>query len=63
MFETYQFEGVYVAIQAVLTLYAQGTIVHRFSFSKTILSFWKKIQLAAFTVEPCFLGTAILETT
>lgn len=24
MFEKYQFEGVYVAIQAVLTLYAQG---------------------------------------
>ena len=24
MFETYQFSGVYVAIQAVLTLYAQG---------------------------------------
>lgn len=26
MFETYQFEGVYVAIQAVLTLYAQGLL-------------------------------------
>lgn len=25
MFETYQFAGVYIAIQAVLTLYAQGT--------------------------------------
>lgn len=24
MFETYQFSGVYIAIQAVLTLYAQG---------------------------------------
>ena len=24
MFEKYQFQGVYVAIQAVLTLYAQG---------------------------------------
>lgn len=24
MFETYQFAGVYIAIQAVLTLYAQG---------------------------------------
>lgn len=24
MFEKYQFEGVYVAVQAVLTLYAQG---------------------------------------
>uniref|UniRef100_A0A670ZP13 Actin-related protein 2 n=1 Tax=Pseudonaja textilis TaxID=8673 RepID=A0A670ZP13_PSETE len=24
MFETYQFDGVYIAIQAVLTLYAQG---------------------------------------
>lgn len=26
MFETYQFAGVYVAIQAVLTLYAQGNM-------------------------------------
>lgn len=26
MFETYQFSGVYVAIQAVLTLYAQGLL-------------------------------------
>lgn len=24
MFERYQFEGVYIAIQAVMTLYAQG---------------------------------------
>jgi actin-related protein len=24
MFEKYQFEGVYIAVQAVLTLYAQG---------------------------------------
>ena len=24
MFETYGFEGVYIAVQAVLTLYAQG---------------------------------------
>ena len=24
MFEKYQFDGVYIAIQAVLTLYAQG---------------------------------------
>ena len=29
MFEQYQFEGVYIAIQAVLTLYAQG-MVHVF---------------------------------
>ncbi|NWI33190.1 ARP2 protein, partial [Sula dactylatra] len=28
MFETYQFSGVYVAIQAVLTLYAQGILFH-----------------------------------
>lgn len=28
MFETYQFSGVYVAIQAVLTLYAQGNMTH-----------------------------------
>lgn len=27
MFETYQFTGVYIAIQAVLTLYAQGWFV------------------------------------
>ncbi|MGH0177329.1 UNVERIFIED_CONTAM: hypothetical protein FKN15_075020, partial [Acipenser sinensis] len=26
MFETYQFDGVYIAIQAVLTLYAQGLL-------------------------------------
>lgn len=26
MFETYQFAGVYIAIQAVLTLYAQGNL-------------------------------------
>lgn len=26
MFETYGFAGVYVAVQAVLTLYAQGTV-------------------------------------
>lgn len=25
MFETFEFNGVYIAIQAVLTLYAQGT--------------------------------------
>lgn len=28
MFETYQFAGVYIAIQAVLTLYAQGEELH-----------------------------------
>lgn len=28
MFETYQFHGIYVAIQAVLTLYAQGKTVN-----------------------------------
>lgn len=28
MFETYQFAGVYIAIQAVLTLYAQGKSFH-----------------------------------
>lgn len=28
MFETYQFAGVYIAIQAVLTLYAQGKMTH-----------------------------------
>jgi actin-related protein len=26
MFEKFQFEGVYIAIQAVLTLYAQGAL-------------------------------------
>lgn len=29
MFEKYQFHGIYVAIQAVLTLYAQGESVGR----------------------------------
>lgn len=28
MFEKYQFHGIYVAIQAVLTLYAQGRILN-----------------------------------
>ena len=28
MFETYHFEGVYVAVQAVLTLYAQGACLN-----------------------------------
>lgn len=28
MFEKYQFHGIYVAIQAVLTLYAQGRTSH-----------------------------------
>ena len=28
MFEKYQCAGVYIAIQAVLTLYAQGTLSH-----------------------------------
>lgn len=27
MFETYGFQGIYIAIQAVLTLYAQGTLL------------------------------------
>jgi len=27
MFETYKFHGLYIAIQAVLTLYAQGQFV------------------------------------
>jgi len=27
MFEKYQFHGLYIAIQAVLTLYAQGNII------------------------------------
>ena len=29
MFETFQFKGVMIAVQAVLTLYAQGTRGHR----------------------------------
>lgn len=29
MFETYQFAGVYIAIQAVLTLYAQGKMTRQ----------------------------------
>lgn len=28
MFEKYNFAGVFIQIQAVLTLYAQGTIIH-----------------------------------
>lgn len=33
MFETYQFAGVYIAIQAVLTLYAQGKMTHLWASS------------------------------
>lgn len=37
MFETYQFHGIYVAIQAVLTLYAQGkTLNSRWPCGSTI---------------------------
>jgi actin-related protein len=28
MFENYEMAGVYIAIQAVLTLYAQGTVLY-----------------------------------
>ena len=31
MFETFQFKGVMIAVQAVLTLYAQGTRGHRWT--------------------------------
>lgn len=34
MFEKYNFGGVYVAIQAVLALYAQGALITVFPFSK-----------------------------
>lgn len=33
MFEKYQFQGVYVAIQAILTLYAQGSILSLFNLA------------------------------
>ena len=35
MFEKYKFEGVYIAIQAVLTLYAQGLLSNSFSLTTT----------------------------
>lgn len=35
MFETYQFSGVYIAIQAVLTLYAQGMLAHHHASPRT----------------------------
>lgn len=38
MFEEYGFGGVYVAIQAVLTLYAQGASVRRLSVRRRALS-------------------------
>lgn len=33
MFEKYEFAGVYIAIQAVLTLYAQGNIIIAISWT------------------------------
>lgn len=44
MFENYQFDGVYIAIQAVLTLYAQGEFKYylkpkKNSIYKTIIVF------------------------
>lgn len=42
MFEKYQFEGVYIAIQAVLTLYAQGLyFVKTFFREKKYASFFR----------------------
>ena len=41
MFENYQFEGVYIAIQAVLTLYAQG----KMPFFLTLQAFKKDVAL------------------
>lgn len=38
MFETYQFSGVYIAIQAVLTLYAQGTLPHHNCLTSTVIN-------------------------
>jgi len=38
MFETYQFHGIYVAIQAVLTLYAQGKPINKQPFSQVVSS-------------------------
>ena len=37
MFEEYQFAGVYIAIQAVLTLYAQGMNLTTYSISLSML--------------------------
>ncbi|ETE60763.1 Actin-related protein 2-A, partial [Ophiophagus hannah] len=37
MFETYQFDGVYIAIQAVLTLYAQGRDITRYLIKLLLL--------------------------
>lgn len=37
MFERYQFKGVHIAVQAVLTLYAQGTDSWLCVFTKSIL--------------------------
>lgn len=43
MFENYQFDGVYIAIQAVLTLYAQGNIyfvVLLESYFGLVVTYW-----------------------
>lgn len=43
MFETYQFHGIYIAIQAVLTLYAQGN-AQGYGPYFNHLSTWSKAQ-------------------
>lgn len=49
MFETYQFEGLYIAIQAVLTLYAQGN---------STVCWYTVLELLYSCFIPLFVGTA-----
>lgn len=53
MFETYQFAGVYIAIQAVLTLYAQGKRKHELESFLAMIHLFKNFRDAA--SKPFFL--------
>ena len=43
MFEHYQFSGLYVAIQAVLTLYAQGEVFTRHDMGQNVVGIFTKL--------------------
>lgn len=45
MFENYEFDGVYIAIQAVLTLYAQGQLLECLYY---FLHVTKRIELKGY---------------
>lgn len=55
MFETYQFHGIYVAIQAVLTLYAQGkTLTSKQLHGRTISTLrWRLYVIERRSADGC----------